>query len=174
MGVGFTHPTYLCDRYGHRRVGGAKARCQHGSLSACANGSLKSLQGRGVIVCPTGLSSDGRGAVHLMRERAKVLCEPKLTATRLRYSVDGMFNFGNDNIALLKELIAHLEDGGVDMDVAKRFARAGEWGLAFREIHSASNADDGVLYKQHQVSMERLNNLLASNSYYAEHLGFPL
>ena len=96
MGVGFTHPTYLCDRNGHRRVGGAKARCQHGSLSACANGSLKSLHGRGVIVCPTGLSSDGRGAVHLMRERAKVWCEPNslmfCTAANDSFTSCGSFN----------------------------------------------------------------------------------
>lgn len=85
-----------------------------------------------------------------------------------------MFNFGKDNITLLKELIAYLENGGVDMGAARRFAQAGEWGLAFREVYFASNADDGVLYRQHQASIERLNNLLASNHYYAEHLGFPL
>ncbi len=85
-----------------------------------------------------------------------------------------MFNLGNHNITLLKELIVHLEDGGADMGIVRRFTNAGEWGLAFREIFFASTANDGALYRQHQASIERLNNLLARNHYYAEHLGFPL
>ena len=85
-----------------------------------------------------------------------------------------MFSFGAKNIALLKELISHLETLGENMDVARRLTRAGEWGLAFQEVYIAANKVNGGFYREHQIELERLNNLLATNSYYARFLGFPL
>ena len=82
-------------------------------------------------------------------------------------------DFGRTRIDQLKMFIDRLESKGIDMSFAGRFLRAGEWGLAFREVYYAAVAD-GAAYREMEVELEAINNFLAKYQYYADRLGYPL
>lgn len=81
--------------------------------------------------------------------------------------------FGDARIEQLKSFVDRLEGKGIDMAYANRFLRAGEWGLAFREIYYAALAD-GAAYRSMEVKLEPINSFLAKYKYYADRLGYPL
>ena len=81
--------------------------------------------------------------------------------------------FGNARIEQLASLIDRLEGNRIDVGFAKRFFRAGEWGLCFKEIYYAAVAN-GAKYGSMEVELESLNQFLSKYKYYANHLGYPL
>ena len=82
-------------------------------------------------------------------------------------------DFGKARVDQLKSFIGRLERKGIDMSIADRFLRSGEWGLAFREVYCAAVADGGA-YREMEVELGPMNNFLAKYRYYAVQLGYPL
>ncbi|MEO9896762.1 MAG: hypothetical protein ABJD13_12205 [Paracoccaceae bacterium] len=84
-----------------------------------------------------------------------------------------MQDVGKARISQIIGFIDLLENAGVDTSLARRFAKSGQWALAFGQVYHAA-VSDGDFYRSLEVELEQLNNFFAMDDYMAKHFGFPL